>query len=282
MLILEPTSTEMNLDEESTNLATRECSTALPIAVDERYNLIVCKECGIGLPSDWVVAHLKEHHGVRTTMEEALTLLGVGDYAMTLAEAENWIQNMWVGIAVQNIPVVKGFRCKECQYSARLKMVLKNHFSKEHKGLKRVENSEECNVQLIFKAGLRKYIQVKEDDEMEVESERNMGWNMAIEREFRESMANVRISGLNGHGNLRLMNVFIAKTRWDVLVEGKDLKELVNMAAAPIVSHNLQQIMLCGRRYLHKTCAALNKGSVIIKRLLMSGGYLISSHVSDQ
>ena len=68
-------------------------------------------------------------------------------------------------------------------------------------------------MQLIFKAGLRKYIQVEEDDEMEVASEGNEDWNRAIGREFRESMANVRISGLNGHGNLRLMNVFIAKTR---------------------------------------------------------------------
>ena len=126
----------MDLDEESTNLVTREYSTALPITVDERYNLIVCKEYRIGLPSDWVVAHLKEHHGVRTTIKEVLTLLEVGDYAMTLVEAENWIQNMWVGAAVQNIPVVKGFRCKECHYSGTGKQVMKNHFFKKHKGLK--------------------------------------------------------------------------------------------------------------------------------------------------
>ena len=274
--MIELTDEEMELDAESAELGRRERSTALPIAVDERYNLIVCKECGIGLPSDWVVAHLKEHHGVKTTMEEVLALLRVGDYAMTLAEAENWIQNIWVGTAVQNIPVVKGFRCKECQYSGTGKQVMKNHFFKKHKGLKRAENTEECKVQLVFKGGLQKYIQVEEHDEMEVESERNMGWNQAIAREFRESMANVRISGLNGHGNLRLMNVFIAKTRWDVLVEGKDLKELVTIAGAPVVNQNLQKIMLCGRRYIHKACEALNKGSVIVKRRLMSGGYVIS------
>ena len=136
-------------------------------------------------------------------------------------------------------------------------------------------------MQLIFKVGLWKYIQVEEDDEMEVASEGNEDWNRAIGREFRESMANVRISGLNGHRNLRLMNVFIAKTRWDVLVEGKDLNELMNIAAAPMVSHNLQQIMLCGRRHIHKTCVALNKGSIIIKRRLMSGGYVISENTSD-
>ena len=134
--MIELTGEEMELDAESADLTTRERSTDMLIALDERYNLIICKECGIGLPSDWVVTHLKEHHGVKTTMKEVLVLLGVEDYAMTLAEAENWIQNMWVGIAVQNIPVVKGFRCKECQYSATEKQVMKNHFSKQHKGLK--------------------------------------------------------------------------------------------------------------------------------------------------
>lgn len=266
----------MNLDEESGDLGTREHSSSLPIAVDERYNLVVCKECGIGLPSDWVVAHLKEHHGVKTTMEEALALLGVGDYVMTLGEAENWIQNMWVGTAVQNIPVVKGVWCNECQYSAATMKVMTNHFGRQHKGLKASEHSERCKVQLVFKSSLRKYIQVEEYDEMEVESEEIVGWNSVIAREFRESMANVRISGLNEHRNLRLMNVFIAKTRWDVLVEGKDLKELVIIAGAPVVNQNLQKIMLCGRRYIHKACEALNKGSVIVKRRLMSGGYVIS------
>ena len=136
LLILEPNGTEMDLDEESTNLATRERSTALLIAVDERYNLIVCKECGIGLPFDWVIMHLKEHHRAKTTIEEVMVLLNAENDAMTLAEAENWIQNMWVGTAVQNIPVVKGFRYKECHYSGTGKQVMKNHFFKEHKGLK--------------------------------------------------------------------------------------------------------------------------------------------------
>jgi hypothetical protein len=122
--------------------------------MDERYNLIVYKEYGIGLSSDWIVVHLKEYHGVKTTMEEILVLLGVEDYAMILAEAENWIQNIWIDIAVQNIPVVKGFRCKEYQYSGIGNQVMKNHFFKKHRGLRRVEYNEQCKVQLVFKGGL--------------------------------------------------------------------------------------------------------------------------------
>jgi hypothetical protein len=39
--------------------------------------------------------------------------------------------------------------------------------------------------------------------------------------EFAESLANLQISGTNERGNLRLKNVFIAKTRWDSMVEGR-------------------------------------------------------------
>src|SRR2546429_6482654 len=103
--------------------------------------------------------HLKENYGVRITMEKALAFLKVGDNAMTLEEGEDWIHNIWVGIAIQNIPVVKGFRCNECQYSAGMKRVMKNHFSKVHQGRRMVEHSMECKVQLVFKAKLHKYIQ---------------------------------------------------------------------------------------------------------------------------
>ncbi len=57
------------------------------------------------------------------------------------------------------------------------------------------------------------------------------------------------------------------------MLEGKDLKDVVTFAAAPLVNDELQAIILCGRRYIHNTCDALDKGSVVVKRLLMSGGY---------
>jgi hypothetical protein len=117
---------------------------------------------------------------------------------------------------------------------------MKNHFFKKYKGLKRVENTEEYKIQLIFKRDLQKYIQMEEYDEMELESEGNMDWNQIIAREFRESMINMRISDLNGHGNLYLMNIFIIKIRWDVLMEGKDLKELMIITGVSVVNQNLQ------------------------------------------
>jgi hypothetical protein len=107
----------MELDIESIELGRREYSIILSIIMDERYNLIIYKKYRIGLSSDWIMVHLKEYHGVKIIMEEILILLRMGDYTMILIEIENWIQNIWVDITIQNIPMIKGFRCKEYQYS---------------------------------------------------------------------------------------------------------------------------------------------------------------------
>jgi hypothetical protein len=95
----------------------------------------------------------------------------------------------------------------------------------------------------VFKGGLQKYIQIEDDDEMEIDSEDESAWERTIEMEFEESMANLNLSKTNGHENLRFMNIFIAKTRWDTLLEGKDLKEIVKIAGAPPCNLNLLTVL---------------------------------------
>jgi Orsellinic acid/F9775 biosynthesis cluster protein D len=274
LLIVESNDERMDIDGIDIDLEARERSMNMPICIDAVYNLIVCKDCSIGLPFEWVLSHLNDHHGIRATEDQVLDSLNIDGDAMTVAEAKDWIQSTWIGRAVQNIPVIIGLRCNECQYSAATKKAIKNHFSAEHKELKREEHIEECKVQLVFKGRFHKYIQVREYDEMDIDFGGNPDWKEAVTMDFTKSMANVKISGTSGHGNLRLMNVFIAKTRWDVVMEGKDLKEVVMLAGAPPSNQDLHKIILCGRRYIYRTCEALDKGSVVVKRLLMSGGYL--------
>ena len=86
---------------------------------------------------------------------------------------------------------------------------MKNHFSQKHRGMNMLKHSEECKVQLVFKGGLQKYIQIEDDDEMDIDSEGESEWEKAIEMEFEESMANLSVSKVNGHENLRFMNIFI-------------------------------------------------------------------------
>jgi hypothetical protein len=262
----------VELDTEDVNSDIRDRIIDIPICIDETYNLIVCRECGVGLPFEFVRSHLKQNHGIAMSREEVMAHLSLEHDAMTIAEANDWIKSTWVTKAVQHIPLLNGRRCNECQYSAAGTKVMRNHFSKNHRGLKMSEHSDECKVQLIFKSMLRKYIQVEQYEDMDIDAEGDSDWEMAIDREFEESMANIKVTGEKGYGNLRLMNVFIAKTRWDVTVEGKDLKAIVDIAGSPTINSNLHKVILCGRRYIKKTCEALDNGSVIVKRILMSEG----------
>ncbi len=42
-----------------------EYSGDMPLMIDQLCNLIVCDDCGIGLPFEWMVNHLKENHGYK-------------------------------------------------------------------------------------------------------------------------------------------------------------------------------------------------------------------------
>src|SRR5271154_747592 len=272
LLMIELGNEVMNLGDSSIEINLLKSPINPPICIDELYNLIVCKDCGIGIPLDWVLSHLKECHGIIMTMEQVRMDLRMENHCMTMSEAKDWMSSVWIIKGVKNIPIIPGYKCNECEYSAIKMKVITNHFGKKHKDLKASNYSEECKVQLVFKGGLQKYVQIEEDVEMEIDCIENCEWKMAIEREFEESMINVKGSDGNGHGNLRLMNIFIAKTRWDIMVKDLDLKEVVKIAGMPKSNDVLHKIILCGRRYIQKSCEMLDKGSIVIKRLLMSAG----------
>jgi hypothetical protein len=102
--------------------------------------------------------------------------------------------------------------------------VMTNYFCRKHKGMNSAEHTKRCKVQFVLRMQLHKYIQVEEYEEMEVDSSGNSDWRR----------------------NLRLMNVFIAKTRWDIIVEAniveaKDLNEIVAITGAPLKQPNSTQ-----------------------------------------
>ena len=54
-----------------------ECSGDMPLTIDQLYNLIVCDDCGIGLPFEWTVNHLKENHGIKVQIDEVIKYLDI-------------------------------------------------------------------------------------------------------------------------------------------------------------------------------------------------------------
>jgi hypothetical protein len=84
----------------------------LRLSLDRLYNMIVCKDCCIGLPSEWVPAHLRENHDIIVTDKQVKRFLALENDAMTVEQVEEWRQSIWVGRAVENIPIT-GPSCGE-------------------------------------------------------------------------------------------------------------------------------------------------------------------------
>jgi Orsellinic acid/F9775 biosynthesis cluster protein D len=277
VLIVEIEESMVNDNDADVEMEEGECSINMPLMIDSLYNVIVCEECGIGLPFEWAVSHLKENHGIKVEIVDVMRHLDLMRPSMTLKEAKEWIKNVWMGKAMQNVPIHQGFACNHCQYCTRDMKLMRKHFSNEHRGLKASENSQECTIQMPFRAELRKYIQVDEfDNEMmrEDDEDDEEGWNKTLEEEFEESIGRINISKNNEHDDLRLMGAFIARTRWDIAVKDMDRKTLIEMAAAPSIKDKLHKIILCGRRYIQQCCERITNGNIMIRRLLMSVGYI--------
>ena len=96
---------------ETMDLDITEPPTDLHLSLDRLYNMIVCTHCCVALPSEWVPAHLREKHGITATDEQVRVFLALENDAMTLDEVDEWRKSIWVGRAVENIPIVKGIRC---------------------------------------------------------------------------------------------------------------------------------------------------------------------------
>ena len=144
--MIEHDSKDSDSNADDMDLEEDDQSIDMPICIDDIYDLIVCKDCGIGVPFERVPSHLQGNHGIKVTLEQVMTHLNLEDDAMTVAQAEDWIKSVWMGRAVQNIPIIKGRRCNECQYSARGRKVMKNHFSQKHRGMNMLKHSEECKI----------------------------------------------------------------------------------------------------------------------------------------
>ena len=111
--------------------------------------------------------------------------------SMTMIEVMEWIRSVWVAKAMKNVPMQPGYMCMQCQYCAIDMKMMWVHFSNEYKGLQVSMNRQKSTIQMPFKAGLQKYIQVNEfDDGMmrEEEDDDNEGWNRTLEEEFEESI----------------------------------------------------------------------------------------------
>src|SRR5579864_6529191 len=249
----------------------------LPLALDIRYNVMVCTECATGIAFDYVQRHLRRAHGIRKQLDDIMEHLNIDTPTLSSGQIKDWISEVWVlGSAINGVPIKKGIICTECHHSVATKKAMKNHFAAKHAGMKWSKNIEKCNVQMQFQGRFKKYIQIEVTGDEDVEMDTRKDWKEMLDQEFQETMATDTSGAAKRHSDVRLLSAFIAKVRWDLLVKDMELLDLQKLAAAPVRSDGLHKMILCGREYIDKCCNALNGGNMMLKRRLMSAGYISS------
>ena len=75
--------------------------------------------------------------------------------------------------------------------------------------------------------------------------------------------------------NVRLLNGFVARTRWDILIEGHDKKQLRALAAIAKENDPLHKVMEVSEKYFTEIADKLRVGDVLLRRKIETAGYVI-------
>jgi hypothetical protein len=72
--------------------------------------------------------------------------------------------------------------------------------------------------------------------------------------------------------NVRLLNGFVARTRWDILIEGHDKKQLRALAAIAKEKDSLYKVMEVSEKYFTEISDKLCIDDVLLRRKIESEG----------
>ena len=188
---------------------------AIPLIHDSMFNLLICSECHIAVPHDWVIAHLKKNHGISKRLEDIDDLLSLQERCISSVEAKNWLDSIWViSKPIIHIPVVSGYHCVSCNYCCQEEKVLKKHFQRQHNEVSWKDQHEKCMVQQPFKGRLSKYLLIESSESVDAPSDIIPDWKGQMEQEFWDSMRYKIQLHEGAEFDPRLSSAFIAKTRF--------------------------------------------------------------------
>ena len=246
----------------------------VPLTLNSTYNLVICSNCSIGLPYEWISGHLKQNHGIKISVEDVMEFLEVMNQTMTVTEAKDWLTDIWtIPSSIPGIPLINGWSCFSCQYSCVQRNSMRKHCSMKHKGENVFPQSTLCKVQKIFKGQLEKCLKILEPlEELQEED-----WKKTLNQNFQSTLGlKVQRDTQEKEGgfNFRLVNAFYARIRWDLAVKDVERIDLAEMTRMPVHGSKLYQIILAGRRYIGNVCKELNSGNMLLRRSLMNPGYI--------
>jgi Orsellinic acid/F9775 biosynthesis cluster protein D len=240
--------------------------------INEKMKWIVCTRCDRGVPSEYLQAHLWAKHKINCS-DDTLNTIITGRELKTFTSLKNWKKNtVALEAAIGGIAIERGHKCVECGHCTPKWGSMTDHFLKHHEG----KDAKECTeagirMQAPFGGELKKWFEIIDNSAMEVDEENESAWEVVkalLAKKRRKAQASIG----GREENVRLLSGFVARTRWDVLIEGHDKKELRTLAAIAKEKDPLYKIMETSEKYFSEISDKLRMGDVLLRRKIESEG----------
>jgi hypothetical protein len=239
--------------------------------INEKMKWIICRRCDRAVPPEYLQTHLWTKHRIDCS-DNILNFIITGHELMTLDSLKTWKKNtVALEAAIDGIAVETGHRCMECGHCTPKWGSMTDHFVKKHEG-KDVKECTEAGVQMQapFGGELMKWFEIIDSSAMEMDEENESAWE-AVKVLLAKKRRKKRAS-MEREENVRLLNGFVARTRWDILIEGHDKKQLRTLAAIAKEKDRLYKVMEVSEKYFMEISDKLRVGDVLLRRKIESEG----------
>ena len=240
--------------------------------INEKMKWIICIRCDRGIPPEYLQTHLWTKHEIDCS-DDTLNSIITRHELMTLDSLRTWKKNTDVletaidGIATPE----RGHKCLLCGHCTPIWGSMTDHFVKKHKDKDAKENTEAgIRMQASFGGELKKWFEITDSNAMEVDEENESAWEVVkvlLAKKRRKARAST-----GREENVRLLSGFVARTRWDVLIEGHDKKELRALAAIAKEKDPMHKVMEVSEKYFTEISDKLRVGDVLLRRKIESEG----------
>jgi hypothetical protein len=238
--------------------------------INEKMKWIICTHCDRRVPPKYLQTHLWNNHKIDCS-DDTLNSIITRHELMTLDSLRAWKKNtIALEAVVSGIAVETGHKCIECGHCTPVWESMTHHFMKNHEGKDAKECTEaDIQMQAPFGGELKKWLEIIDNSAMEADEENESAWDavkvlLAKKRRARASMGREE--------NVRLLNGFVARTRWDILIEGHDKKQLRALAAIAKEKDSLHKVMEVSEKYFTEISDKLRVGDVLLRRKIDSEG----------
>ena len=237
--------------------------------VDNRMQLIICSRCELAIVPEYLGSHLWKKHQIFCSVETRQTLVeshslmsleGIMDFRQSTRTLE---------FPIDGIPILDGYKCTQCVYYVSKLEAIRKHVQ-NHGWEEGVDRWETCKVQSPFGGRLRKCFAVADRAaRAEDDGDENAVWTVLSAKLGRKR---ARLSNVK-EDDLRFVSSFVARTRWDILVEDHDWKKLKDLAVTPKSGMQLDRIVKLAFKHFDSISDKLRAGDVLMRRKIRSTGY---------